>query len=124
MEDLDGNVRFAADSDRFSECRYFRFALAAHVRGVESAVLRSNLGQLDQFLCLGVTVRGINEGTGDAQRPVFHGLLDQSFHPLHLIKRWSTIVIANYRLANFRRTDIRAYVDGCAVLFEPVKVAV
>ena len=94
------------------------------MRGVESAVFCGGLCEDDELIGLGVNVRRVDEGAGEAESAVLHGLLDEGFHLIELGGRRSAIVVANDSFANLCGADIGADVERCALLLEAAEIAV
>src|SRR5260370_30728448 len=71
-----------------------------------------------------VDVGRINESAGKPESAVLHGLLDERFHLIELGGGGGAIIVANHRLTDLRGADVGADVDGCALLFEAMKITV
>src|SRR5271156_5264394 len=62
------------DARGFFQSVHYRVALAAHVRGIDAAVVRGLRCESDQFWCLGVRRRRILQRSGDPHCAFTHGL--------------------------------------------------
>ena len=62
MEDFNRQMRFTPNAQRLGDGRWLALSFTAHVRAVDTAVLRSHFCQVDQFFGFGVVSRWINEG--------------------------------------------------------------
>ena len=124
VKNFNGEMRFLANANGFRKRLHFRSAFAAHVRGVHAAVPGGNLRQGDQLIGLCVDVGRIDQRAGNAQRAVFHGLLHERFHLIEFGGGGSAVVVADHRFADLRRADISANVEGRALFFQALEVAV
>src|SRR5205807_8084068 len=112
-----GKTSFTADAQSFFYCPGLSLALAAHVRSVNAAVFRSNLGKLNQLVGCCIMSGWIDERSGNTYRTVSHGLIHESFHFIHLGRRWSTIDISQYGFANLTGANVRANIQRSTTLF-------
>ena len=90
----------------------------ADVGGVDSAIVSGHAGQFDEFVCLGVGVREINQSRSQSDGAVLHGLLNQRFHPAEFFGRGRAIYVTHHVEADLSAADIGSNVDRCAVLLE------
>ena len=70
----------AAAAEELAERFDFRGAFAAHVRSVEAAVFCGNFGQGDKLVGFRADIWRVDQGAGDTEGVVFHGLLVERFH--------------------------------------------
>src|SRR5580700_1547803 len=124
MEDFDGEIGFAADADGFGERFGLRGAFAAHMRGIEAAVFCGDFGQGDEFVGFRVDIWRIDQGAGDTEGAVSHGLLDERFHLGELGGSGGAVVVADNGFADLCGADVGADVDGSALFFEAAEIAV
>jgi hypothetical protein len=101
-QNLDRDLRLAADGDRLLERRHLLVGLVAHVGGVDAAVARGDAGERDELVGLGVRARRVDEGRREAEGALLHRLFDERFHLPQLFRRRLHVVVAEHHAAHLR----------------------
>src|SRR5258708_37915919 len=117
-------MSFTTNSERFFNGIHLGLSFAPHMGAVDAAVLRGYLRELDQFICFGVVAGGINQGGGEPEGAVLHGLSKQSLHLLKLFRCWSAVDIPQNRLTDLRGTHVGANVEWRDALLESCEASV
>src|SRR5262249_12250888 len=114
MPDLYRDARFAADGERLLDGIHLGIRLAANMRGINTAVARSDLGQGDELCCLSVGARWVDKRAGNAPRTLFHGCIDQLLHSGELLGVGLNVLEAQHGNPYLCGANERAEVDGAA----------
>ena len=102
---LGGQTGFTADAKRLFDSLNQLIAFAPHVHRVLALILRRDLAEFDQLLCLCEERRRIDESGGNAERARFHLASHELTHLLELGRRRWFVVEADDVLANGGRAD-------------------
>ena len=86
MRDVHWNSGCFADRDRLVDRLGQAGALAADVRGVNSATAGGDLCQLDQLRRAGIPAGDVNQSARNTPRPGLHRSLDDLLHPGQLVR--------------------------------------
>src|SRR5689334_5286958 len=109
---------FAADAERLFYGSHLTLALAAHMARVDASVLRGDFGEFDQFFGFRIVSWRINEGSGQSESALLHGLCDKRFHLFEFVPSGYAIDISNHSFAHLCCSHVGAEVDWRADFFE------
>ena len=124
MPDLDGNLRFPSDADRFIERLQHCDPLRAHVCRVDAAMSGRFTGQGNQLLGRSVRRGCIFQGRRHADRTVQHRRSRQRLHLIQLRRCRRSLDIAEHHPPNLRCADVSRQIDSHALSFRPCKVLI
>ena len=97
---LNGNTGLLPDSDRFAHRVEQLISFLAHMRNIDTAILRGNFRQFYDFLCWCKTTWNIEKTGRDPQRTVAHCFGNHSLHALKLEQCRVSVVASDNRFAN------------------------
>jgi hypothetical protein len=116
-----GIARAPRNLEDFGERSVERVGFAALVRGVDAAVLRRDLRQLDDLVGLGEARGHVLQRGRKAERAVLHRVGDERLHLSKLGRGRGAVVEADDVCAHLRRADEGGEVDARALRVEPRK---
>ncbi len=87
-------------------------ALVPQMRGVDAAVASCRSSESNEFLGGGVVGRCVDQGRGNAERPLDHGRIHQRLHAMEFRRRRRAVFVTEHHLADLGGADEGGEVDG------------
>ena len=113
--DVHPDTGLAAHIDGLLHRVHNEVGLVPHVAGVDAVEGLNDLGQLDDFLFLGVAAGGIDQARGETGRAGFHGLPQNALHGVQLLVRGGTVGHSHDGNAQGAVADVHLGVGGEAL---------
>src|SRR3970040_2301821 len=94
MPHLNRNLRCLTNCHGFPQRLEDAISFIPNVSSIDTPILRGDFTKFDNLLSLRIGCWGIHEGSAQTEGTLPHSLRNEFLHPLQLIARWFTVVVA------------------------------
>ena len=122
MNDVDGYSCLLADLDSFTDGFQDLFAFRSNVSGVNAPVGLHHRGHFGELVGGVVRIGWDQQGCGETQGAVLHGLIHELLHLLQLVRCRVAAPIPQHTEANLGSPYVGAHVQGNTAGFQSIEV--